>query len=106
MFDLKKCTFSLSLRTSKETTAENPSSFYLPEFHFPRDRCVVETSGGKWEIFTEDESGVQRLRWWHGKGQQSIKVEGVQQIMNGDGPQGSEEGGYYAMINNFFGQWS
>lgn len=107
IFDLKTCTFSLSLRTAKETTAEKPSEFFLPEFHFPRDGCVVETSGGKWEI-TTDEGEVQRLRWWHGKGEQNLKVIGTVKSMNrsrqGSGNVEGDEPGYYEAISNWIDQ--
>lgn len=106
VFDLKTCTFTLSLRSAKETTAEVPSVFFLPAFHFPRDGCAVETSGGRWEI-TDNEGEVQRLRWWHGSGEQNLKVVGVPRQMNagGEGAEGDgEEAGYYDVISNWLGQ--
>lgn len=105
VFDLKSCTFTLSLRAAKDADPDAPSTFFLPEFHFPRDGCVVETSSGKWEI-TSDEGEVQRLRWWHGRGTQNLKVVGVSRRMNagGEGGQGEEEAGYYDVVSNWLGQ--
>lgn len=105
VFDLKSCTFTLSLRAAKDATPDAPSTFFLPEFHFPRDGCVVETSSGKWEI-TSDEGEVQKLRWWHGRGAQNLKVVGVSKRMNAGGEegQGEEEAGYYDVVSNWLGQ--
>lgn len=106
VFDLKTCTFTLSLRSARDTTPDGPSVFFLPELHFPRDGCTVETSGGRWEI-TSDEGEVQRLRWWHGRGEQSVKVVGVPRKLNaGDGGAGGEgeEAGYYDQVSNWIAQ--
>lgn len=102
-FDLKSCTFTLNLRTAKEPGPDAPTEFFLPEYHFPRDGCVVEVSSGKWEIGV-GEDGVQRLRWWHGKAEQSIKIVGqVRKYGAGAGKDGAagEEPGYYDMVNNW-----
>ncbi|KAI3393164.1 hypothetical protein diail_4689 [Diaporthe ilicicola] len=103
-FDLKSCTFVLKLRTAGEPGQDAPTVVFLPEYHFPRDGCVVEVSGGKWEIGQGDD-GIQRLRWWHGKGEQDIKVVGQARRYNaGDGKDGAapgEEPGYYDMVNNW-----
>lgn len=103
VFDLRSCTFNVSLRATKEP--DQPSVFFLPEFHFPRDMCVVETSGGKWEIYADD-GEVQRLRWWHGQGEQKLTVTGVvRQNLNQSGAdevrRGGEELGYYDSMNAF-----
>lgn len=103
-FDLKSCTFTLSLRTSKEPGPDTPTELFLPEYHFPRDACVVEVSGGKWEIGDGGDDGIQRLRWWHGVGEQDIKIVGQVRRYNAgtdkDGAAG-EETGYYDMLNNW-----
>lgn len=103
-FDLKSCTFTLSLRTSKEPAADAPTELFLPEYHFPRDACAVEVSSGKWEIGQGDD-GTQRLRWWHGADEQSLKVVGQVRRYNAgggkDGAAGGEEPGYYDMVNNW-----
>lgn len=105
VFDLKSCTFQVSLRTTKNPDPNEPSIFFLPEFHFPRDGCSVETSGGKWEIFSDD-GEVQRLKWWHGPGQQTLKVVGVvKRGLNGSGESGEgEELGYYDSISHWVAQ--
>lgn len=104
-FDLRSCTFVLKLRTAKEPGQDAPTVLFLPEWHFPREGSVVEVSGGKWEI-GQGEDGIQRLRWWHGKGEQDIKIVGqVRRYNAGDGKDGApgEEPGYYDMINNWLG---
>lgn len=107
-FDLRNCTFHVTLRVGKEADLDESSLFFLPEFHFPgTDKVTVQTSGGKWEIFT-DEGEVQKLRWWHGRGEQWLKVVGItHRTLNradGGGAQGGDEGGYFealqAMANN------
>lgn len=99
-FDLKTCTFTLSLYSSKEFSSDAPTVLYLPEAHFPRNGCSVETSGGKWEI-AEEEGDVQQLKWWHGTGEQNIKIVGVVRRLNGD--PGGEEPGYYDALSNWLG---
>jgi hypothetical protein len=104
-FDLKSCTFVLKLRTAREPSQDAPTVLFLPEWHFPRDGSVVEVSSGKWEI-GQGEGGIQRLRWWHGKGEQDIKIVGQVRRYNAvDGRDGApgEEPGYYDMINNWLG---
>lgn len=104
VFDLRTCTFTLSLRSVKDTTPDEPSVFFLPELHFPRDQCTVETSGGKWEITGED-GEVQRLRWWHGRGEQKIKVVGLPMRMNkGEAGGDGDEAGYYDQVSNWLAQ--
>jgi len=79
VFDLKNCTFTLSLTSKGPTPATAPTEIYLPDFHFPEANLVVTVSGGKWDIDYQDIQGVklQRLRWWHGEGEQDIKIEGL-----------------------------
>lgn len=79
MFDLKNCTFTLSLTAKGPTTPTAPTEIYLPEFHFPQTNLTVTSSGGKWDINNQDIQGVtvQHLRWWHGEGVQDIKIEGL-----------------------------
>lgn len=81
-------------------TEGKPTEIFLPEFHFPRDKCEVVVSGGKWSISNDDDmvgtgqgtGMIQVLRWWHGKGEQTIKVQGVpNRVM---GVVGEEEAGY------------
>lgn len=83
-FDLRNCVFTLRLHAHKAGSEETPTEIFLPEFHFPKDKCDVEVSGGKWTISTDDEDGgmIQKLRWWHMEGEQFIKVKGVQRRQN------------------------
>lgn len=78
-FDLRNCVFTLSLVANVPTAEDTPTEIYLPEFHFPGMHTVVSVSGGKW-IIEIDEAGSnsqRRLRWWHGEGEQDIKIQGV-----------------------------
>ncbi|BCR87827.1 sterylglucosidase 1 [Aspergillus chevalieri] len=79
LFDLQKCTFTMSLQAKEMAGQETPTEIYLPEFHFPEDQSEVSVSSGKWEIDAEEFNSVkvQRLRWWHEGGKQNIKIEGV-----------------------------
>jgi len=80
-FDLKNCIFNLNLAASSSTPAEFPTEVSLPEYHFPQlnNATSVEVSGGKWEIRMIGEEGAERqvLRWWHGEGEQKLKISGV-----------------------------
>ncbi|KAI4124335.1 MAG: hypothetical protein LQ338_004848 [Usnochroma carphineum] len=78
-FDLKNCIFTLALKCDEAPTEDAPTEVFLPEYHFPRNNTQVEVSSGKWTISVDDADGgmIQRLRWWHGKGKQSLTVRGV-----------------------------
>lgn len=79
VFDLKNCTFTMSLTAKVAAAPDAPTEIYLPEFHFPEASTVVAVSGGKWEIDCQEIQSfkIQCLRWWHADGEQDIKVEGV-----------------------------
>lgn len=103
-FDLKKCELNLSLQAPEEARQEAPTVLFLPEYHFPKDGCVVEVSSGKWVISSDDEEGalVQRLRWWHGAGEQRARLVGVVRRYNAaEGAE--EETGYYEAIGKGLG---
>lgn len=93
-FDLRNCIFTLKLKADKVAPQDAPTEIFLPEFHFPKDDCDVEVSGGKWTISTDDADGgmIQRLRWWHAEGEQDIKVTGVQRRQNMSLGKEEEEG--------------
>jgi Glycoside hydrolase family 5 C-terminal domain len=78
-FDLRNCTFTLSLVAKAPTREDAPTEIFLPEFHFPGTQTTVTVSGGKWSIDVDEVkfSSVQRLRWWHGEGEQDIKIQGL-----------------------------
>lgn len=78
-FDLRNCTFTLRLHADGAVSEDCTTEICLPEFHFPKDRCEVKVTSGKWTISTGDADGglVQRLKWWHLEGEQTIKVTGV-----------------------------
>lgn len=90
-FDLRNCTFRLSLSAPSSTREDSPSVMYLPEFHFPSGQTKVEVSGGKWTISSEESNGAlqQTLRWWHAEGEQTMTVKGV--VRKQGGALGTEE---------------
>ncbi|CAP64662.1 uncharacterized protein PODANS_5_9360 [Podospora anserina S mat+] len=97
-FDLKQCQFNMTIIAHKAAETDTPTIILLPDYHFPKDECIVEVSSGKWEISSDEEESImlQRLRWWHGKGEQVLKITGVVKKHNiGEG-----EGGYYDQLSN------
>ena len=78
-FDLRNCTFTLTLNSASAATEQAPTVIFLPAFHFPRDKVQVEVSGGKWTISVDGKEGggIQMLRWWHGDGDNTMTVRGV-----------------------------
>jgi hypothetical protein len=78
-FDLRNCIFTLRLESPTAATESLATEIFLPEVHFPRDRCEVVVSGGKWSISSDGESDgmIQVLKWWHREGEQTLKVTGV-----------------------------
>ncbi|RFU29116.1 hypothetical protein B7463_g7212, partial [Scytalidium lignicola] len=79
-FDLQSSIFKLRVDAHKACTEQTPTEIFLPEVHFPKDKCDVQVTGGKWSISVDDEHGglIQRLRWWHAEGEQQLKITGVQ----------------------------
>uniref|UniRef100_A0A2D3VJB4 Related to glycosyl hydrolase n=1 Tax=Ramularia collo-cygni TaxID=112498 RepID=A0A2D3VJB4_9PEZI len=116
-FDLKKCVFELEVDAKEATTdVDFPTEIFLPSVHFPaptsggagddnhgagvEGKVEVEISGGKFEIRNEGD-GRRILRWWHGVGEQRIRVKGVVRKLGGnngegvngeDGKDGEDEG--------------
>jgi hypothetical protein len=102
-FDLQQCLFTLTIKAPQVADPDSPTVVSLPEYHFPKDACSVDVSSGKWEISSDEEETVlvQRLRWWHGDGEQTLTVSGVVKKHNvGDG---AEDAGYYEQCNQ--GSW-
>ncbi|GAM89341.1 hypothetical protein ANO11243_073780 [Dothideomycetidae sp. 11243] len=79
-FNLRQCTFTMTVTASQATDADAPTEVYLPVFHFPLDGAEVQVTGGEWKIITEtvQETAVQVLRWWHAGGEQKLTVKGIQ----------------------------
>lgn len=105
-FDLKSCLFHLDIIGSPSLLSpeENPTTIFLPEYHFPKDQCTVEVTGGKWEISTDDDerAWVQRLRWWHGEGKLSLRVTGLVRPHN-TLPGSAEEASYLEQCQASYG---
>ncbi|EMF08798.1 glycoside hydrolase family 5 protein [Sphaerulina musiva SO2202] len=111
-FDLKTCTFTLDLTSPSSTPPDYPTEVFLPEFHFPQGspaRTSVETSGGKWEMrIVEDVDGARQqvFKWWHGEGEQKLKVTGVKRArgkiegVTKDAPEDSYLQAYWEMGKN------
>jgi hypothetical protein len=93
-FDLRNCVFNFKLKSDKSTPDDHPTEILLPEFHFPKDNCSVQVTGGKWIIgtFEEDAGMVQKLKWWHHEGEHVLKVTGVARTQASLGAVVEEEG--------------
>lgn len=103
-FDLRRATFEMKLTASRQPEDDAPTVVYLPEFHFPKDQCDVVVSSGKWEISTDEEdcTPLQRLKWWHPEGEQSIRISGL--IRKHNLPQGTDEdAGYLEQCQRGYG---
>ncbi|KJZ76756.1 hypothetical protein HIM_03633 [Hirsutella minnesotensis 3608] len=103
-FDLRGCSYNLKLQAPKAATDDAPTIVFLPEYHFLKDECEVTVSSGKWEISLDEDEGplLQRLRWWHGEGEQTLSVRGT--IRQHNVPQGSaEEAGYLEQCQQGYG---
>lgn len=103
-FDLKNCQFTLNIDAAKERSEDAVTTIFLPEYHFPKEQCTVAVSSGKWEISTDDEerAWIQKLRWWHGDGQQGLKVTGLirpRHTISGT----NEEAGYLEQCQQSYG---
>lgn len=100
-FDLRSASFSFKLEASSACSQDLPTEIFLPEFHFPKEKCEVSVSGGKWQIGNFDEDGglIQKIKWWHGEGEQWIKVQGVRSKLSENMEQ--EEGGYYDALGAY-----
>ncbi|KAK5958049.1 hypothetical protein OHC33_001239 [Knufia fluminis] len=102
-FDLKSATFTFNLTAPSKTPDDSPTEIFLPHFHFPSGSTHVEVSGGKWVIDVRDVDGegMQWMRWWHGEGEQALKVTGVIRKSGSSGVEGAEEGeeyGYFEVL--------
>lgn len=96
-FDLRNCVFSFELDAPDQASEDYPTEVFLPEYHFPKDKCDVQVTAGKWSISTDDSDGglIQKLRWWHPKGKMKLTVKGVIQKQAGV----EEEDGYYDQLS-------
>jgi hypothetical protein len=103
-FDLKNCQFILNIEAPQGQPADLETIIFLPEYHFPRDQCTVAVSSGKWEISTDDEdrAWIQKIRWWHEDGKQSLKVTGVVRTRNTHSGT-AEEAGYLEQCQQSYG---
>lgn len=100
-FDMRKCTFAMTVKAKKQADDSAPTVLFLPDYHFPKDHCEVAVSSGKWEISSDESEGVllQRLRWWHPEGEQTIQVNGM--VRKHNEPVGTEEdAGYLEQCQN------
>lgn len=102
-FDLRNCVFSIALECKEAATEDGPTEIFLPEYHFPRDGTEVEVSNGKWTIDVDDANGgmIQRLRWWHDKGKQSLTAKGVKRRQGTSLGQEDEAPGYLEQCRQF-----
>ena len=80
-FDLRKTQFELSVIAPTPTDEKAPTEIFLPDYHFPRNGISVDVSSGRWQVSNDDAYAgfAQRLKWWHQKGSQTIRVKRVLQ---------------------------
>ncbi|KZZ94414.1 Glycoside hydrolase, superfamily [Moelleriella libera RCEF 2490] len=103
-FDLRRCVYDLKISAPKAANADGPTVLFLPEYHFPKDQCEVTVSAGKWELGSDDDEGpvLQRLKWWHPEGEQTLNVQGV--VRKHNVPEGSsDEAGYLEQCQQGYG---
>lgn len=95
VFDLRECTFTMSLVGNKGTS-DAPTEIFLPDFHFPETDTEVSVSSGEWSInYVEVKRvRVQRLQWWHPEGDQHVKVQGLKRKGGALGAPSAEDLGY------------
>jgi hypothetical protein len=100
-FDLRNCVFTFTLDAPTAATEEVPTLVFLPEYHFPADRLVIEVTSGTWKLMTGegDDTPKNMLRWLHKEGEQKMTVRGIKRktgvVSNGEE---EEEGGYFAAV--------
>lgn len=103
-FDLRKCSYNLKVSAPKPASDDAPTIIFLPEYHFPKDQAEVTVSAGKWELSSDDSEGpmLQRLKWWHPDGEQTLSIQGV--VRKHNVPEGStEEAGYLEQCQQGYG---
>lgn len=124
-FDLRRCEFALTVdggaglksdmsadhpqhaeatQDADEELLGVPTTVWLPEYHFPDDSIAVEVSSGKWEVaWDEDETELaQKLRWWHGPGEHTLRVTGL--VRKHNYVEGvTVDDGYYDQLATFLG---
>lgn len=78
-FDLRSCTFKLTVDAPDAAADGAPTVVFLPEFHFPKDLSEVSVSAGRWEIRSDEDEGImlQRLKWWHPRGTHDLEITGL-----------------------------
>ncbi|KAI1339880.1 glycoside hydrolase family 5 protein [Xylariaceae sp. FL0016] len=103
-FDLKTCEFTLDIIGRKAADEDQITTIFLPDYHFPKEQCTISVTSGKWEISTDDDerAWVQKLRWWHGEGKQSLKVTGLVRPHNALSGT-AEEAGYLEQCQASYG---
>ncbi|RMZ89778.1 hypothetical protein DV736_g2987, partial [Chaetothyriales sp. CBS 134916] len=99
-FDLRSCTFTMSVKSNKPAAEDGPTEIYLPDFHFPSEKASIRVTSGQWRIETVNVSGegMQIMKWWHEKGEQSLTVVGVKTKLGAVGEEDEEETGYFEMM--------
>jgi hypothetical protein len=110
-FDLRNCEYNLKIVASAPPPENAPTVVFLPEYHFPSDNCTVAVSSGKWELSVDEDPdepsspALQRLKWWHGDGVQTLKVNG--EVRRHNVPEATdEEAGYLEQCREQYGACS
>ncbi|KAH6686813.1 protein tyrosine kinase [Plectosphaerella plurivora] len=110
-FDLRNCEYNLKIVASAPPPDNAPTIVFLPEYHFPSENCTVAVSSGKWELSVDEDPdepsspALQRLKWWHGDGVQTLKVNG--EVRRHNVPEATEEeAGYLEQCRQQYGACS
>jgi len=71
-FDMRSCTFSLSLTPFQEDPPEDaPTEIFIPDYFFQDCEPEVSVSSGRWMVHRPS----QVLRWWHSSlGDQTLRI--------------------------------
>jgi Glycoside hydrolase family 5 C-terminal domain len=93
----------MALENNQTVVEATPTEIFLPEYHFARNATNIEVSGGKWSLDIDEvgDGTLQRLRWWHGTGEQSITVKGVTRKQGAESEY-EEEVGYFEQYRRSF----
>ncbi|KAG7127260.1 Ergosteryl-beta-glucosidase like protein [Verticillium longisporum] len=111
-FDLRNAEYKLRIRSDFPPSDDAPTIVFVPEHHFPKDNCQVTVSSGKWELSEDADAEepsapqLQRLKWWHGDGEQTLRLNGLVRRHNVPNEGTDEEQGYLDQCRQQYGTCS
>ncbi|EEY17535.1 Protein tyrosine kinase [Verticillium alfalfae VaMs.102] len=104
--------YKLRIRSDFPPSDDAPTIVFVPEHHFPKDNCQVTVSSGKWELSEDADAEepsapqLQRLKWWHGDGEQTLRLNGLVRRHNLPNEGTDEEQGYLDQCRQQYGTCS